>query len=304
MAHSAFDLAAQNRLKPRPDMPDMYELPSGSSAEHISTSVILPTDRLPDMYDLPSESAQEAMPDEFHVYQPQLLNDTFVPPHHAKEAVFTATDLYLYYDEQRPLYYKRPDWFAVIDGSRLYEGRKGQDLRLSYVMWQEKIPPFVVVELLSPGTEKDDLGERLRDVEQPPSKWEVYERILQVPYYFVYSRHTDEFRAFVLRDGRYAEQAMPEQRLWLPEINLGLGVWQGDYKGFNRAWLRWYDADGHWLANEIELRQQEMERRKQETELRKQETERRQQAEQRASDAEQRAERLAAQLRALGIEPE
>ena len=32
-------------------------------------------------------------------------------------------------------------------------------LRASYVVWQEGINPFMVVELLSPGTAKEDLGE-------------------------------------------------------------------------------------------------------------------------------------------------
>jgi len=36
------------------------------------------------------------------------------------------------------------------------------DLRLSYVIWQEGVDPLVVVELLSPGTEEEDLGENVR----------------------------------------------------------------------------------------------------------------------------------------------
>jgi len=34
-----------------------------------------------------------------------------------------------------------------------------QDLRLSYVIWIEGVVPFLVVELLSPGTESEDLGQ-------------------------------------------------------------------------------------------------------------------------------------------------
>lgn len=47
-------------------------------------------------------------------------------------------------------------------------------------------------ELLSPGTEKEDLGQTLRDVNQPPSKWEVYEQILRVPYYIVFNRYNNQ----------------------------------------------------------------------------------------------------------------
>lgn len=35
-----------------------------------------------------------------------------------------------------------------------------------------------MVELLSPGTEQEDLGHTERDIDQPPGKWEVYEQIL------------------------------------------------------------------------------------------------------------------------------
>ncbi len=53
-------------------------------------------------------------------------------------------------------------------------------MRYSYVIWDEGVVPFVVVELLSESTKDDDLGKTLRDVTQPPPKWEVYERILKI----------------------------------------------------------------------------------------------------------------------------
>jgi Uma2 family endonuclease len=90
---------------------------------------------LPTMYDLPSEYVDDAgLPDEFHLLQPRLLTDTFSPPNYPSDQVFVASDLNLYYDTRNPLWYKRPDWFAVVGVSRLYEQR---ELRLSYVMWQE-----------------------------------------------------------------------------------------------------------------------------------------------------------------------
>jgi Uma2 family endonuclease len=123
--------------------------------------------------------------DVFHLLQPQLLRETFKPSAYPPDQVFTASGLNLYYDPLHPLWYKRPDWFAVVGVSRLYEQR---DLRLSYVIWQEGVDPFIVVELLSPGTEKEDLGQTLREVNQRPTKWEVYEQILRVPYYVVFDR--------------------------------------------------------------------------------------------------------------------
>jgi Uma2 family endonuclease len=251
------------------------------------------------MYDLPSEDPEEpGLPDEFHAYQPQLLRETFQPPSYLPDRYFVASDLNLYYAVRHPTWYKRPDWFAVLGVSRLYEAR---ELRLSYVVWQEAMAPYVVVELLSPGTEREDLGQTQRDPEQPPTKWMVYEQLLRIPYYVVFSRYTGELRYFELMGGRYHEVHPPEQRLWLPEAAVGLGLWFGTYQGLERQWLRCYDTQGMWIPTPQEREQQ---RAEQEYQRAEQERQRAEQEYQRAEREHQRAERLAAQLKALGIEPE
>ncbi len=234
------------------------------------------------MYDLPSEDPQEpGLPDDFHYYQPHLLQETFRPAGYPPELVYAAGDVNLYYDLAHPLWHKRPDWYAVLGVPRLYEGR---DLRLSYVIWQEGVSPFVIVELLSPGTEKEDLGKAphavAEDEERPPSKWEVYEQILKVPYYVTYDRYQDRMRAFVLEPGGY--RALPEstRRVWMSEIALGIGIWEGVYRGIRHKWLRWYGEDGAWMPTEAEVERQ------------------------RAATERQRADRLADRLRVLGIDPE
>ncbi len=219
-------------------------------------------DGLPTMYDLPSEYPEDpGMPDQFHVWQSELLNQTFRPPAYDPERIMTAIDLNLYYDPDRPLNYKRPDWYAVLDVPRLYDG---WDPRLSFVVWQERTVPFIVVELLSPGTEDEDLGRTSRKSGDPPTKWEVYEQILGVPYYAVFSRYTDQFRVFELINGRYREIAMPMKRLMLPRIGLGLGIWHGFYEGVERKWLRWYLPDGTWIPTHEEQAKQERNRAGQE----------------------------------------
>ncbi|MCL1466213.1 Uma2 family endonuclease [Argonema galeatum] len=236
----------------------------------------LPAKRtLPTMYDLPSENREESgLPDEFHGLQSQLLGRTLRLTDYRPDRIFVGSDLNLYYDVRHSLWYKRPDWFLVLDVPRLYEGI---DLRSSYVIWQEGANPFVVVELLSPGTEKEDLGEFTESEgantsdfneteesngqatrEMPPLKWDVYERILRVPYYAVFSRYTDRLRGFKLDGGRYREQAInaDNPQFWMDELNLGLGVWQGEFEGISRRWLRWYDASGNWVPTDAELERQ------------------------------------------------
>lgn len=135
------------------------------------------------------------------------------------------------------------------------------------------------VELLSPGTEDEDLGQTLREVNKPPTKWQVYEQILQIPYYFLFNRYNNQFRAFQLIEGIYQPMLIAaDQKVWLEESQLGLGVWQGAFQGMERLWLRWFDRSGNWIPTPEEYERQ------------------------RADRAEQKAALLAAKLRELGIE--
>ncbi|NET00439.1 MAG: Uma2 family endonuclease [Sphaerospermopsis sp. SIO1G1] len=236
-----------------------------------------PKETLPTMYDLPSEDPEErGLPDQFHLLQPQLLTDSFQPKNYSFGEIFTGSDINLYYDLRHTLWYKRPDWFAALGVPNLYENR---DLRLSYVVWQEGVNPYIMVELLSPGTEKEDLGQTLRDVEKPPTKWEVYEQILRVPYYAIFDRYKSEFKMFQLNGTSYSQVALSDNRFWMPDIELGLGVWIGKYKGVEMSWLRWYDAEGNWLLTGEEQKGKLLEEEKLKT------------------------EKLLAQLKALGIKP-
>ena len=259
-----------------------------------------PQKHLPTMYDLPSEGPEESgLPDDFHYYQPQLLRETFQPDYPA-DKFYVAADLNLYYDPNRPLYHKRPDWFAVLGADRFYEKR---DLRLSYVMWQELVAPYIIVELLSPSTEKDDRGQLQSVAGEPPSKGEVYEQILRVPYYVLYNRQDDVFEVFVLVNGHYQAQVLGEKGMWFEEAKLGLAIWTGEFCGLDRTWLRWYGADGEWIATQEEDRQvkavQILEQERLIAEQEQKLSENAQKIEQ-----QQRAEQLAAKLRELGIDPD
>lgn len=243
---------------------------------------------LPMLHNRKSEDVEEpGLPDDFHFYQPELLLLTFKPAYWEPDTVFSASDLNLYYDFRHPAWYKRPDWFALKGTPQLYD--EG-DMRLNCLIWQEQVKPFVVVELLSPGTEDEDLGKTIRrSAEEPPSKWEVYEQILRVPYYIVFNRYMGELQGFRLVAGQYEPAPLIEGRLPVPSLGLSLGVWQGSYQNINRLWLRWLTESGELIPTPSE-----------------QATAARQQAaavQQRAICAEQRAERLAAKLRELNIDP-
>lgn len=280
-----------------------------------------PRETLPTMYDLPSEFPEEpGLPDEFHDLQPQLLSRTLSLADWTAENRFTGSDLNLYYDVHHPLWHKRPDWFLALDVPRLYEGH---DTRRSYVVWQEGQSPTIIVEFLSPRTEREDLGRFYQTSDQiegdnfvvdsgstsqtklpkdkpaeanAPAKLVVYEQYLRVPHYLVYSRYTQKLRYFKLMGSRYEEQPVQAiaPMIWLADLQIGVGLWEGYFEGLPGPWLRWCDAEGNWLLTDTE----------QERLAKEQERLAKEQAQKQAIEAQARAERLAEQLRELGVEPD
>jgi Uma2 family endonuclease len=250
-----------------------------------STDQLLSVMALPTMHDLPSDDPLEpGLPDEFHGLQPQLLAETLSLIDYSLDAVFYAFDLNLYYDPNHTSWYKRPDYFLVVGVPRLHQGTSS---RSSYVIWDEQVPPVLIIEFLSEGTEAEDLGRFAAKPlppkpGKPPGKFTVYEQILQVPNYVVFDQLTGQLRYFRLVQGEYQEQAIVRQSpsIWIPEIKLGIGLWSGLFRQLPQLWLRWCDEQGNWLLTEAE-----MERQAKEVE-------------------QQEKERLANYLRLLGLDPD
>ncbi len=217
-----------------------------------------PAETLPTMYELPSEDPEEpGLPDVSHDFQPQLLRETCQTPTYPASEIFIGADINLYYDSRHSQWYKRPDWFLSLG---VEQGTDVRELRWSYVVWQEGVSPFLVVELLSPGTEDEDLGQKgrgrkVRELGKPPLKWDVYEQILRVPYYVVFDRYEQNLRVFQLHGNRYESAVLPDARFWFEELQLGLGVWEGGYQGIEGQWLRWYDRDGNLILTPMERAQ-------------------------------------------------
>ncbi len=164
---------------------------------------------------------------------------------------------------------KAPDWFYVPLVNPVAAGT----VRRSYTPTLEGDPVAVVMEFLS----ADDNGElSIRNI-APFGKFYFYEQILQVPVYIIYEPQRPRLDVWHLQNGRY-ELQQPDEfgRFWIPPLELFLGVWRGERLAQTLNWLRWWDADGNLLLWSAE--QAEAER--------------------------QRAERLAALLRAQGIDPD
>ena len=177
-----------------------------------------------------------------------------------------------------------PDVMVSLDVSPLPEPLTHKKHN-TYFVWIFGKAPDVVIEIVSNRVGGED-GRKLRE----------YARI-GVTYYVIYdpAHHLgrESLRMYELRHKAY----VPMTEQWMPALGLGLRTWQGVYEGMEDEWLRWCDIDGTLLPTGTELAAEQQQRAAQATE-------RAYRAEEQAEQAEGRAERLAAQLRALGVDPE
>ncbi|MGB7443853.1 MAG: Uma2 family endonuclease [Coleofasciculaceae cyanobacterium] len=178
---------------------------------------------------------------------------------------------------------KAPDWFYVPQVHPV----EAKTIRRSYTPHEEGKPVAVVMEFLS-DTEGGELSVRSTP---PYGKLYFYEQILQVPTYVTYDPYELSMEVRRLEEGKYILQSADEnQRWWIPELELFLGICQGERLGHNIYWLRWWDLEGNLLLWSSEQAQQERQRAEQER--------------QRAEQERQKAEKLAAKLRELGVDPD
>jgi hypothetical protein len=170
----------------------------------------------------------------------------------------------------------------VPDAMLSLDVQVGQDLtrkeNQSYLTWVMGKAPDVVVELVSDrrGGEED-------------RKLRRYAR-LGIPDYVIYDPREvlghGNLRAFGLRDRAYEAIDLS----WFPGAGLGLMLWEGEYEGSRAVWLRWCDRQGRPIPTGKERANPERRRADEER--------------QRADQAQQETERLRAQLRELGFNPD
>lgn len=192
---------------------------------------------------------------------------------------------------------KAPDWAYIptITASR-------EEVDRSYTPRLQGEIPLIVMEFLS-----DTAGSEYSiKPTYPPGKWFFYEQVLRVPTYVIFEPYSGEIEVYVLNDsGQYQLKSSDENgRYFIPQMNLFLGVWEGTRENRQGYWLRWWDEQGDLLLWGFERVIQETQRVEEERQRAEQERQRAEQERQRAEQERQRADRLLAQLRAAGIEPQ
>jgi Uma2 family endonuclease len=243
-----------------------HELPDPVDVSHLVTEDDTPVDNI------------------FSERQMSLLSDSLYTSWNGpgEDRPFAAlTNVALYYSPHEDALV--PDALISLDVHLPAEGREKR--HRSYFLWEYGKPPEVVVEIVS-NRKGGELSHKLMK----------YARI-GIVYYIVFDpfHHLSNKTLLVhtLKEGRYQESKKP----LLPIVGLGVTLWHGVYKGMEATWLRWQDREGNLLLTGEERAEVAEERAGQAVLLAAQ-------AQQQATVERQRAERLAAQLRALGIEPE
>jgi Uma2 family endonuclease len=213
---------------------------------------------LPSADELP-DSDETPVDNELQELIPALLKSILLMLWEQRQDWLFAIDMGIYASPDLPPIV--PDAFLSLGVDRCYD----EELRPSYVLWDEEIVPIFVLEVVSP-----------RYREEYTTKLKTYEQ-MGVLYYAIYSskrKRKPRFEIYKLVEGDY--RLMEKIPAWMPEIGLGIGCERGNYGGVSREWLYWYDEDGKRYLTPNERIEQEV----------------------------NRSNKLAAKLRQLGIDPD
>jgi Uma2 family endonuclease len=202
----------------------------------------------------------------------EALEDRFA----ADPNVYVSGNLLLFFEEGNKRKHVSPDVFVVFGVPKR--------VRDNYLLWEEGRGPYVVIELTSSSTRREDTN----------TKHELYRDVLRVPEYFLFDPRGDylnpQFQGFRLTAGEYRPMRLKEGRLQSRQLGLWL-VPVGEH-------LRLGDPDtGKLLPTRAEAREAEAQARQAAEEQARAEAQARQ-----AAEAE--VERLRAELTAARNRPD
>lgn len=150
---------------------------------------------------------------------------------------------------------KAPDWAYIpkITVSR-------EEVQRSYTPHKQGEIPIVVMEFLSDTNGSEYSSKRTF----PPGKWFFYEEVLKVANYLIFDPNTGILEVHRLQNSGKYELRSPDEnnRYWLEEMDLFIGVWSGKRENRDGYWLRWWDKDGNlllWGFESVEKERREKE---------------------------------------------
>jgi Uma2 family endonuclease len=165
-------------------------------------------DGLPTADDLPC-SDDKPVDNELQTLIPNLLYNVLLDlwGHDRNDWLFSI-DMGFYYDPAKPAI--APDGMLCLG----IQPPSTENLRSSYVLWQEQVIPLFALEIVSktPGKERT-------------KKKDIFESV-GVLYYLVYApllKRKAKFQLYMLIEGKYVLQSDGHEPYWMPEVGLAIG---------------------------------------------------------------------------------
>jgi Uma2 family endonuclease len=209
--------------------------------------------QLPDSKDTPLDNQLQHL-------VPGLLESSLALIWSQRQDWFFGAGMGIYYDPKKPAIV--PEAFLSIGVPRVIN----EELRPSYVLWEEKKSPILALEIVSKTYREEHI-----------TKGGIYAQEIGILYYVIYCplrTIKDTLEVYKLTNGEYILQ--PENPVFLPEIGLGIGKERGTYQGITRELLYWFDENGKRFLT----------------------------PEERLQESEKKADKLAEMLKNLGVDPE
>jgi Uma2 family endonuclease len=194
---------------------------------------IITWEALPDNFLLPNEPVE-------NIQQPNLaaaLTDALGAAGLIQPEMLIGSNLGLVASINNRTVVKAPDWFYVPNAV-------SKEARRSYTPSLEGDPVAIAMEFIS----ETEGGEFSIRSTHPYGKLYFYEQILQVPTYVIYDPYVPSLEVRYLQNGHYVlQEANTQGQVWIPELELFLGICSGTRLGQSMNWLRWYDRSGKLL---------------------------------------------------------
>jgi Uma2 family endonuclease len=167
---------------------------------------------------------------------------------------FASGNMFVYYSPEQARdvaagrrYFRGPDVFFVD-----HVDPKVDQERKAWVSWEEDGRlPDLIVELLSPSTEKIDRNDKMK----------LYSRVFRTRDYFLYDLDSATLEGFRLAGDLY-QPIRPDAkgRLRSEVLGLDMGLWRGVVENQNATWARLFSLDGDLVPTRAEAAQAEVAR--------------------------------------------
>lgn len=212
----------------------------------------------------------------FSEIQQRLLIDPLFANKWTERDFWASANVGIYYAINEPPVV--PDMFLSLDLRKPKDWFKKENK--CYYTWKAGKAPELVVEVIS-----NKVGKENKEKLDKYAQMGVLYYILVDPHLNLYE---ERLTVLVLEQKQYKK--LDSDYFYMPEIELGMMIWEGLFEEEKAPWARWCSKEGEVLHTGAEKSLAEAKRAEQEKE--------------RAEQEKERADKLLAKLRALGLSPD